>query len=141
MSNATQTVRIRADNLAQEATLQSVLDKLCDLQQTEDGWFEGASATATVGSEATIFTSTAVPGGENRWISQIYITSDRAGKFRILKGATEIGSGRTGPGVKNIPFLFLPGYKFTATETVEVKFEQYFGTAQPVEVRASGIQK
>lgn len=140
MSNATQTVRIKADQLNQEATQQLVLEKLCDLVQSENGWFEGNQTTATQGSEVSVFNSTAVPGGSDRWLNKIIVSCNRAGKFRILKGATQIGSGRTSPSERNVIFPFTPGYKLIATETVEVKFEQFSGTNSPVEVYAQGTE-
>lgn len=141
MSNATQTTRIDASSLNQESTQLQVLEKICDLMLSENGWLEGVQTTATQGSDVTVFTSTAVPGGAERWVNKIDVTCNKAGKFTILKGASVIGSGRISASELNKPFLFIPGYKMSATEVLTVKFEQFNGTNGNIEVYAQGIEK
>lgn len=142
MTISTQTPRVDSDKLNQEVTQQQILDKLCDLLgQSNDGWHESGSATATTGADVSIWTSAAVPAGQNRYLNKIEVTCNRAGKFRILVGATQIGSGNLTASVQSYPFLWLPAYNMTATQTVEVRYEQFRGTDALVEVYAHGIEE
>lgn len=141
MSNLTQTARINPTLLNQEATQQSVLEKLCDQGQSENGWLEGVQTTAETGVDATILTSTAVGAGLSRWISRINVACTRAGKYTILDGASIIGSGRLVEGQLESAFVWDSGYKMTTGDQVTVKFEQYRGTNADIEVYAQGIEK
>lgn len=143
MSNATQTARINAASLNQEVTQQAVLDALQNLDTSvlENGWFEGAQTIASTGNDITVFTSSTVGGGLSRWINEIKVTCNKAGKFTILKGASIIGSGRISPSERNVPYSYSPGFKLNAGESVIVKYEQFNGTDSDIEVYAQGIEK
>jgi hypothetical protein len=91
----------------------------------------GASGSGTL-------ISYVVPPGKTLWVKQVIGSCNKRGKFTILNGATIVGTGRTGAGVKNWRFPFDDAEEVTAGTTFSVTFVQDGGTASDVEAFARG---
>lgn len=142
MSKFTQTARIDPSGLAQELTLQEVLERLNDLQQSDDVWKEAGSNTGEAGVDKTVFTSTSVGASITRWLTSVVVTCNRDGKITILKNGTEdIGGADIVAGDNNQSYLYVPGEKLVTTENVVVKFKQCRGSDALVRVYARGLEK
>jgi hypothetical protein len=134
-------VDLTETGLALEETQLAILQKICDLQQSEDAWDnDGYHGAASSGSESTFFSYT-LAAGETIWLTLVKVSCNKAGKMTILEGTDVKGAGRTEAQKPSDFCVFYPGKKFVAGETIDIKFEQYRGTNGELDIDVYGIRK